>query len=204
MTNAYAGRIPDWNSAGLLPPFLGNPASPDRSPYRASLSDTMVRFGSEGEGRRELLAGLLYFRAALHEAGLTMGFQWIDGSFVEDVESLRERAPVDIDVVTFYYMPEGHATEESFDNAFPDLSNPFAMKWDFGIHAHLVAINLNDLETVIRRVAYWHDVWSHARGGPRTREGTRKGYVQVDLDPSDDESARVELDRMNRENGGLT
>ena len=170
----------------------------DRSPYRASLSETMVRFGSAGGDRRELLSGLLDFRAALHEAGLTKGFQWIDGSFVEDVESLRGRAPRDIDVVTFYYMPEEHTTEESFDNAFPDLSNPSAMKWDFGIDAHLVAINLNDLETIIRRVAYWHDMWSHAL------EGTRKGYVQVDLDPSDDESARAELDRMNRENGGLS
>ena len=42
MTNAYEGRIPDWDNAGLLPPFLGNPVSPDRSPYRVSLSDTMV------------------------------------------------------------------------------------------------------------------------------------------------------------------
>ena len=203
MTNAYAGRIPDWNNAGLLPPFLDNPASPDRSPYRASLSETMIRFGSAGAGRRELLSGLLDFRAALHEAGLTRGFQWIDGSFVEDVESSRERAPGDIDVVTFFYIPEGH-TEGSFADAFPDFFNPPAMKRAFGIDAYPMPINLNDLETIIRRVAYWHDMWSHTRGGQMTREGTRKGYVQVDLDPSEDESARAELDRMNRENGGLS
>ena len=204
MTNAYAGRIPDWNNAGLLPPFLGNPASRrGRSPYRASLSETMVRFGSAGGGRRELLAGLLDFRAALHGAGLTRGFQWIDGSFVEDVESLRGRAPGDIDVVTFFYIPEGH-TEESLDDAFPDLFYPSAMKRDFGIDAYLMPIELNDLETFIRDVVYWHDMWSHTREGPMTREGTRKGYVQVDLDPSEDESARAELDRMNRENGGLS
>ena len=204
MTNAYAGRIPDWNNAGLLPPFLGNPASPrDRSPYRASLSETMVRFGSAGVDRRELLSGLLDFRAALHEAGLTRGFQWIDGSFVEDVESSRERAPRDIDVVTFFYIPEGH-TEESFADEFPDIFYPSAMKRDFGIDAYPMPIDLSDLDAFIRGVVYWHDMWSHARGGPMTREGTRKGYLQVNLDPSEDESARAELDRMNHENGGLS
>ena len=72
MTNAYAGRIPNWDDSGLLPPFLDNRASPrDRSPYRASLSETVVRFGIESADRRELLSELLNFRAALHEAGLT-------------------------------------------------------------------------------------------------------------------------------------
>ena len=205
MTNAYEGRrIPDWNNEGLLPPFLGNPDSPrDRSPYRASLSETMVRFGSAGEGRRELLSGLLDFRAALHGAGLTRGFQWIDGSFVEDVESLRGRAPGDIDVVTFFYIPEWH-TEESFADEFPDIFYPSAMKRAFGIDAYPMPIDLSDLDAFIRGVTYWHDMWSHTRGEPMTREGTRKGYVQVNLDPSEDESARAELDRMNRENGGLS
>ena len=198
MTNAYAGRVPDWNDSGLLPPFLDNPASPrDRSPYRASLGDTMIRFGSANAGRRALLSGLLNFRAALHGAGLTRGFQWIDGSFVEDVESSRGRAPRDIDVATFIHLPEGH-TEESFANAFPDFFNPSAMKWDFGIDAYLAAVNLNDLETIASRAAYWHDIWSH------TRDGLRKGYVQVDLDPREDESARAALDAMSREDGGLT
>ena len=204
MTNAYAGSIPDWDDSGLLPPFLNHPASSsDRSPYRASLSETIVRFGSASADRRELLSGLLDFRAALHGAGLTRGFQWIDGSFVEDVESSRGRAPRDIDVVTFFYIPEGH-TEGSFANAFPDFFNPPAMKRDFGIDAYPMPINLNDLETFVRRVVYWNDMWSHIREGPRTREGTRKGYVQVDLDPGEDKSARAELDAMSRENGGLT
>ena len=91
MTNAYAGRVPDWNDSGLLPPFLDSPASPrDRSPYRAPLGDAMIRFGSANAGRRALQSGLLDFRAALHRAGLTRGFQWIDGSFVEYVEASQD------------------------------------------------------------------------------------------------------------------
>ena len=199
MTNAYMGSIPDWDDSGLLPPYLDNLDSTRvLSPYRASLHDTIVRFGGEGVRRRELLSGLLDFRAALHGAGLTRGFQWIDGSFVEDVESLRERAPKDIDVVTFYHIPEGYNTEKSLDDAYPDFFNSRAMKRSFGIDAYLVAINLNDLATTMRSVVYWRDFWSH------TRAGTRKGFVQVDLDPGEDESARAELDRMSRENGGLS
>ena len=197
MANAYAGRVPDWDEDGIIPPVDPNdPASFNRSPYRTSLVDVVARFGST-QSRRELLSGLLDFRAALHGAGLTRGFQWIDGSFVEDVESSRGRAPGDIDVAAFVYLPEGH-TEESFARAFPDFFNPSAMKWDFGIDAYLAAVNLNDLETIARRAAYWHDIWSH------TREGLRKGYAQVDLDPREDEVARAALDAMMREDGGLT
>ena len=90
MANMNAGRIPDWGYSGFLPPFLDNPASPsDRSPYRASLGETLVRFGSANAARRGLMAGLLNFRAALHRAGAVKGFQWINGSFVENVEMLR-------------------------------------------------------------------------------------------------------------------
>ena len=144
-----------------------------------------------------MLSGLLDFRAALHGAGLTRGFQWIDGSFVEDVESSRGRAPRDIDVVTFFYIPEGH-TEGSFANTFPDFFNPPAMKRSFGIDAYLVAINLNDLATTMRGAVDWRGFWSH------TRAGTRKGFVQVDLDPSQDDSARSDLDAMSQEDGGLS
>ena len=99
--------------------------------------------------------------------------------------------------MTFFYIPEGH-TEESLDDAFPNLFNPFAMKRDFGIDAYPMPINLNDLATTMRGAEYWRGLWSH------TRAGTQKGFVQVDLDPSEDESARADLDRMSRENGGLS
>ena len=197
MTNAYAGRIPDWDNAGLLPPFLDNPASPDRSPYRASLSETMIRFGSAGEGRRNLLSGLLDFRAALHGAGLTRGFQWIDGSFVEDVESLRGCAPRDIDAVTFFYIPEGH-TRESLARDFPNVFATAATKAAFRVDSYFVGLNQTDAERIVDRTAYWYSLWGH------TRQRLWKGFVEVDLDPGEDEAVRAALDRMNGEDGGLT
>ena len=103
--------IPEFNVIGVLPPFLGdNPALGAQSPYPAALADVVDRFGG-GAKRRRLLTGLLDYRAELHEAGLVSGFQCIDGSFVEDKEWLQGEAPNDIDVVTFYHLPDGHTPE---------------------------------------------------------------------------------------------
>ena len=77
--------IPDWDSSGVIPANIyGKPASP----YGVSLSDMVARFGGT-ESRQRLLTGLLDFRAELHNAGLVRGFQWIDGSFMENVEERR-------------------------------------------------------------------------------------------------------------------
>ena len=90
-----------WTADGLLP---GNdPAggvSEKRSPYVIALPNFVSRFGHSGK-RRELLDGFLRYRALLKQAGLDVGFQWVNGSFVEDVERVRGRPPADVDVVSF-------------------------------------------------------------------------------------------------------
>ena len=91
-----------WNEEGLIPP-VKDPIGRDRSPYRMPLSDFVEEFGVS-RLRRDLLSDLLDLRAALHEARLVKGFQWINGSFAEHVEVRRNRAPDDIDVVTFYHI----------------------------------------------------------------------------------------------------
>ena len=97
----------EWTVDGFLP---GNdPAdsvSSKRSPYSLSLPEFVHRFGQSVE-RRSLMNGLLRYRALLQQAGLGAGFQWINGSFVEDVERIRGRPPADIDVVTFIFLPTG-------------------------------------------------------------------------------------------------
>ena len=42
-----------------------------------------------------LLQGFLNYRKKLHELGLVQGVQWLDGSFVENIEVLESRAPND-------------------------------------------------------------------------------------------------------------
>ena len=70
------------------------------SPYVVTISDVIRRYATSAE-RIEILVGLLKFRADLRTAGFIDGFQWFDGSFVENIEETRGRAPADIDVVTF-------------------------------------------------------------------------------------------------------
>ena len=197
MANAYAGRIPDWDEAGVIPPMdRRDPVSFNRSPYRVSLIDVIARFGNT-QIRRELLSGLLDFRAEIHRAGLTRGFQWIDGSFVEDVERTRPDSPTprDIDVVTFYYVPDGR-TDESVYYASPGVFDNARVKDVHKIDSYFVALSQTDSEIVIELAAYWYSLWSH------TRDEKWKGYFQVSLDPDEDEAARTELNRMSGENGG--
>ena len=193
----YTENIPDWDGGGVIPPIDPlDPTSFNRSPYRASLVDVMERFGDSAT-RRGLMAGLLGFRAELHRAGLTAGFQWINGSFVENAEYSRGRAPGDVDVVTFFYVPDGH-TRESLVRAFPGAFDKIAAKRDFGVDSYFVGLNQTYAEILVNLSAYWYGLWSHTKDRLRW-----KGFVEVDLDPGEDEAASAALDRMSGEYGGL-
>ena len=99
--------IPHWNAQGLIPPMdVASPVSANRSPYMVTLNDLVMRFGIS-IARCRILDGLLRYRAALHGLGVTRGFQWLDGSFLEHIEVLDSRPPNDIDVVTFFHLPAG-------------------------------------------------------------------------------------------------
>jgi hypothetical protein len=52
--------IPEWNISAVLPPVRPGAAghSPDRSPYKASLSEVVERF-AKTPARLEILRGLL-------------------------------------------------------------------------------------------------------------------------------------------------
>ena len=172
-----------------------DPTSYNRSPYRVSLVEVMERFGSS-EARRGLLSGLLDFRAELHQAGLTEGFQWIDGSFVEDLERTRQDFPIprDIDVVTFFYVSEGQ-TDENVYRASPGVFDNARIKETHKIDSYLVSLRQADPEIIVDLAAYWYSLWSH------TRAEKWKGYLQISLAPDEDEAARNELNRMSVENG---
>ena len=55
-------------------------------------------------------------------------------------------------------------------------------------------LNADEVTTVIAQATYWNNLWSHRR------DGRWKGYVQIDLSPADDATARANLDaRMSGE-----
>ena len=91
-----------WVLPPVAPGELGN--SWFRSPYGIGLPEFVDRFSSSKE-RIAILDGFLRFRNELHEVGFVSGFQWLDGSFLENIEDLEDRHPNDLDVVTFYTMP---------------------------------------------------------------------------------------------------
>ena len=193
--DSSTNSIPDWEYAGVLPANEpDDPTSEIRSPYTASLFDLVTRFGST-EPRRRILRGLLAYRAELHNSGLIRGFQWIDGSFVENVEETSGRPPNDIDIVTFLYVPDGY-TAETLLQKFDTLFDKTTLKNDYSVDAYYAQLNQVTPEEMINESTYWYSLWSH------TRDGKWKGYLQIDLADGDDGQARFQLDQMDGDEGG--
>ena len=82
--------IPAWNISGVLPPIRPGEQghSHDRSPYVASLQQLVDRFATSYE-RSAILQGLLDYRRELYSSDIVRGFQWLDGSFLEQVEVME-------------------------------------------------------------------------------------------------------------------
>lgn len=179
--------IPSWNALGLIPPINAeSPTDSNRSPYTVSLKDLIIHFATSPE-RRDILQGFLNYRRALHEMGLDSGFQWLDGSFMENVEALENRPPNDMDVVSFLNIPKNFApsTEDLL------IFNPVIAKERFKVDAYTVEMNLMPPEQVISRSAYWYSMWSHRRNQ------AWKGFLKIDLNPSEDAEATAWLERTN-------
>ena len=183
----YTVPIPNWSSRGVLPPInSADLTSLDRSPYRVSLIDFVLRFGNT-ESRRRILEGFLDFRSAPHEIGVDNGFQWVNGSFLENIEITENRSPRDLDLITFFRLPEGR-TQRTLRDADPNIFDNAYCKENFRVDAYFQPLDVRLLESLVARSAYWYSVWSHRRNG------YWKGYLQLDLSHTDDEIARANID----------
>ncbi len=177
--------IPAWTAEGVLPLIHSlQPMAAERSPYVVSLTDYVLRFGDTAE-RNRVLNGFLRYRAALHNAGVVEGFQWLDGSFLEHIEMTEGRPPNDIDVVTFYRLPVGVSQAELAQKAGALIQHD-AVKKEFSVDAYLVHLGM-DAERLTRQGAYWYSVWSHRRNR------VWKGFVQVSLAAVEDVIATATL-----------
>lgn len=171
--------IPPWNAEGFLPGVRpGQPGhSRDRSPYAATLCDVLTQFATT-PARLTIFHRLLSFREGLHRRGVVRGFQWLNGSYVEHVERLFGRPPRDIDVVTFYYLPDRH-TQSTFANDAAPLFDSAALSGG-RVDNYLILLGRPMDKYQASKVSYWYSMWSHRRAG------TWKGFVQVNLDPNED------------------
>lgn len=179
--------IPPFEATGVLPPVIGSPTVPgSQAPYRVSLVDVVRRF-SGSEERRAILRGFLAYRAELHAVGLTQGFQWLDGSFAEQIELLEDRSPKDIDVVTFP-QSQPHSTQAA---QAIELFKPQAMKDRFRCDAYGVPPGL-PAYAATRHATYWYALFSHRR------DRRWKGMLEIDLAPVEDAAALEALAELER------
>jgi hypothetical protein len=183
--------IPVFNHSGVLPPYVStSPADPNGvSPYRTTVDDCVARFNTSNE-RRVILQGLLNYRHQLRQFGL-VGFQWLDGSFLENIEQLQNRPPGDIDVVTFFYRPAvftDDAAWATFVNQNLSVFHPAQAKTNFHCDGYFVELG-SVPGAIVRETTYWFGLFSHQKV-----TGIWKGMVEIELPVNDvDAQARATL-----------
>ena len=185
--------IPAWNPSHVLPPIRPGQkgTSPDRSPYSVSLPQVVERFASSPD-RIAILRGLLAYRDELGKHGIFHGFQWLDGSFMEHKEVLEEAPPNDMDVVTFFRLPEGE-TQKTLAPKISDLFNSEKTKLQYHVDAYPCILGEPMENNHVKRVSYWYSMWSHRRNS------LWKGFLQVNLSQEEDHAASGLLNSIEQE-----
>ena len=177
--------IPGFGLGDVLPPFMGTDvvdAFLPRSPYPATIEELTDRFCTSGE-RADILDGFLDFRQELRREGFIEGFQWIDGSFVENCERVKGRPPGDVDVVSVLYRPGVHLGHDDWlyfvNSRLATLFDPDWTKARFRCDAYFIDLDAEP-SIIADLAAYWVGLFSHQRDSFRW-----KGMVQVPFDHDD-------------------
>lgn len=182
--------IPAFTISGVLPPYLGPDATIQglMCPYETTLTKIASTLCKSNE-RKEIFKGLLDYRQSLASIGFTSGFQWLSGSFMEDIETSQKRPPNDIDVVTFTTTPPtiaNYADWLAFQAAHPDELDPQRAKAKYKCDAYFVDVAFGP-NFVIDQTRYWFGLFSHRR------DGVWKGMVQIPLTISTDDNDASKL-----------
>ena len=177
--------IPSFTISGVLPPYLGptatDPAS--MSPYETTLTRIANRLCSSDE-RKVIFRGLLQYRLALSGIGLSSGFQWLSGSFLEDIETIESRPPRDVDVVTFVHRPAlvaDDAAWQIFFNSHINLFDPVQTKAAYRCDAYFIDMDTPP-ENIVNQTRYWFGLFGHRR------TGIWKGLLQLPLAVTQDDT----------------
>ncbi len=188
--------LPSFDLRGLLPPFVGADAvTQDRSPYWVTMPELVAAFGTTPH-RRALLRNLIAYRALLAQGGYVGGIQFIDGSFVENVESLESRNPGDIDVFSILNAPPRYLTDSAawqatglpFWNA--EVADRNLNKQRFSLDTYAVLFEEWQAQpmNLISDIIYWYGLFSHQR-----TTFAWKGFAGLTLDPAADQAALSQL-----------
>lgn len=165
--------IPEFNHNFVIPPFInGDPGfSSNHSPYKSNILEFCEKFSFSKE-RVEILKKFVDFRIEVNKLN-TQGYQWVDGSFVEQKELSQKQPPKDIDIATFVLL---HHKDSSEVNAiFPDFLNRKKLKEIYKVDHMLVALNgLNHFQ-IIEQTNFLSKLFS------TSRTGVAKGIVRIEL-----------------------
>jgi hypothetical protein len=123
--------------------------------------------------------------------GFIDGFQWIDGSFVED------KIPADIDVITFFHRPRGYELESQIGSLFltnADILRRPGIKVRLKVDAMFVDLDSTP-ERIVDLTRYYCSLFSHRRV-----DDLWKGMINVPLDVTNDADAISLLDALDAGN----
>jgi hypothetical protein len=157
------------------------------------MADITSALGRTGQ-RAKLIGGLLQYRDLIIGLGYQDGFQFIDGSFVEDVERRESRDPLDIDVFSFLVRPPKYRSDPNswettgFSEWSNEIVNRTQNKTRFGLDTYAIAVDQTPPLNVIKETIYWYSLFSHKRV---THEW--KGFLCVTLDQADNAAAKALL-----------
>jgi hypothetical protein len=171
--------IPAFDHNNVLPPHVGDPTNrSDLSPYECNVIELCKHYGTSPQ-RIAILKGFLAFRLELNRFGIVNGFQWIDGSFTENIEASERRQPNDIDVVTFYGGIDANAVVVSF----PEFADPTLSKSRYAVDHYPVDYMFRP-DVTVEQTRYWLQLFTH------NRSGVWKGILKLALNtPHEDQDA---------------
>lgn len=182
--------VPPFDMRGLLPPFVGaDAATQERSPYPATMAEVVTQLGTTPH-RRQLLRNLIAYRTLLASDGYQSGIQFIDGSFVENIEGSASRPPTDIDVFSILNVPQKYTSDaaawvNSGRNFWQtEVAAPEKNKERFSLDTYALLYEELTPFRLIQGIIYWYGLFSHQRG-----TFAWKGFVALTLDPTGDQAA---------------
>ena len=176
--------IPSFDHNLVIPPHLGNPALPaDVSPFKCSSLEVCQKFATSAK-RIDILKGFLNFRGKLNALGLHTGFQWLDGSFLEDVETREQRPPNDLDLVTIYWGYDLNF-QQNLIQTFPEFADSILSKQNYFLDHYPFDAFYSPIATV-EQTKYWVQLFSH------NRDSVWKGMLQIELNTINEDAQALQ------------
>lgn len=182
--------LPPFDLRGLLPPFKGgDPVTADRSPYFCDMSELCATLGTS-DHRKQLLRNLIAYRALLATDDYADGLQFVDGSFVENIEQIESRNPTDIDVFSILSPPAKYVGNLAAWNAVgvtfwqTEIIDQAKNKARFSLDCYAMMFDASRPAALLKQLLYWYSLFSHRRANHDW-----KGFVAVPLDAAGDQAA---------------